>query len=136
MGVTMIPKEIQEAWDNREGPAVLATVSATGVPNVIYVGAIKLYKRSEFVSMSADYMFVISDSAFSKTRENILTGSSAALLFISKDWKAFQAKGRIEYATDGKVFESLRDWVDPKYVPVGATMIIVEEIYSGAERLV
>ena len=132
----MLPKEVLEAWENREAPAVLGTVSADGVPNIIYVGAIKLYKKTEYDFISTDCVFVVSDSAFLKTRKNILSSSNVSLLFISKDWKAFQIKGKVTYETAGAVFDSLSKWVDPKYASVGAAIINIEEVYCGAERLV
>lgn len=39
---------IAQAWENREGPAVLATVDAAKAPNVIYVGEIRLSSGHRF----------------------------------------------------------------------------------------
>ena len=72
---------------------------------------------------------------FDKTRSNILTGSKGAILFITNEDKAFQVKGTIEYQTEGDVFEDMKKW-NPKQHPGHAAAILkVEEVYSGAEKL-
>ena len=54
------------------------------------------------------------------------------MLYITEDKKAFQVKGSIDYLTDGEIFDFIRaDF--PK--AVAATVVNVEEVYSGAERL-
>jgi predicted pyridoxine 5'-phosphate oxidase superfamily flavin-nucleotide-binding protein len=117
---------LARVWDNRDGPAVLATVDAAKKPNVIYVGEIWFDAREGFI---------IADNYFCKTRANIKDGTMGAVLFITKDRKSFQAKGTITYHTEGPVFESMRARHDPKRPGVAAAQLRVEEAYSGAERL-
>jgi predicted pyridoxine 5'-phosphate oxidase superfamily flavin-nucleotide-binding protein len=117
---------VAQAWDNREGPAVLATVDAAKTPNAIYVGEIR-YARDEG--------FVVADNYFSKTRANIKSGTRGAILFLTKDRKSFQVKGPLTYHTEGPIYENMRSWHDPKYPGVAATLLRVEEAYSGAEKL-
>jgi hypothetical protein len=124
--MVVIPEQVVEDWHKREDPAVLTTVNSEGSPNTIYVGAVRLL---------AEDRFVIADSAFCKTRENILAGSPASFLFISKEGAAYQVKGRFEYYTEGKVFDSVLEWADPQYEVIGATVVVVEEVYKGAEKL-
>jgi len=71
-----IPEVVKEAWGKREGPAILATVDGSGMPNIIYVGAVGLY---------GDERLVIADNYFDKTRRNIKAGSKGAVLFMTSD---------------------------------------------------
>lgn len=124
----MNAKEIlKAAWELREGPAIFTTVDKEGKPNSVYVLAMKLLD---------DGSIAIMDNYFNKTRANILAGSRGAFLFLAKPRKQFQAKGRIEYLTSGPVYEELKTVVDPKYPRVAAAVLHVEELYSGAEKLV
>lgn len=77
-------KALAQAWDNREGPAVLVTVDAAKTPNAIYVGEIR-YVPGEG--------FIVADNYFCKTRANIKSGTKGAVLFLTKERKSFQAKG-------------------------------------------
>ena len=117
---------LAQAWDKREGPAVLVTVDATKAPNAVYVGEIR-YVPGEG--------FIVADNYFCKTRANIQGGTRGAILFLTKERKSFQVKGPLTYHTTGPVFENMRSWHDHKYPGVGATLLRVEESYSGAERL-
>ena len=119
-------KIVAQAWDNREGPAVLATVDAAKTPNAIYVGEIR-YVPGEG--------FIVADNYFHKTRANIKTGTKGVILFLTKERKSFQVKGPLTYHTAGPVFENMRSWHDPKYPGVAAVLLRVEEAYSGAEQL-
>ena len=124
--MVQLPPEVNEEWEKREGPAVLTTVDTKAVPNTIYVSAIRKY---------GDDRFVIADSAFCKTRQNIADGSPGSLLFISKDGAAYQIKGAIEYHQNDDVFNSVLEWADPEYELIGAAVVLVEEVYKGAELL-
>jgi uncharacterized protein len=104
---------VAQAWENREGPAVLATVDAAKTPNAIYVG----------------------ENYFHKTRANITSGTKGAILFLTKERKSFQVKGPLSYHTEGPIFENMQSWHDPKYPGVAATLLRVEEAYNGAEKL-
>ena len=117
---------VAQAWESREGPAVFATVDAAKTPNAIYVGEIR-YVPGEG--------FIVADNYFSKTRANIKNGTRGAILFLTKERKSFQVKGSLTYHTDGPIFENMQSWHDPKYPGVAATLLLVEEAYSGAEKL-
>jgi predicted pyridoxine 5'-phosphate oxidase superfamily flavin-nucleotide-binding protein len=124
--MTAIPQVVKEAWENKEGPVVLATVDSDGLPNVIYATCVSLY---------GDDRLVVADNYFDKTRKNIVAGSRGAALFITKDGKAYQLKGALEYHKAGPIFEDMKKWNSPKHPGHGATALVVEEVYSGAERL-
>lgn len=117
---------VTQAWENREGPAVLATVDEAKTPNAIYVGEIR-YVAGEG--------FIVADNYFHKTRANIRSGTKGAILFLTKERKSFQVKGPLSYHTNGPVFENMQSWHDPKHPGVAATLLRIEEAYSGAERL-
>jgi len=122
------PKKIlKDAWDRHEGPIVLSTADKHGVPNAIY---------ATFVKFLDDGRIVVADNYFNKTRTNIKNGSKAAILFITKERKSYQAKGFIEYFTDGPIYEDMRLWVDQKHPRIAAAVLRVDELYSGAEKLI
>jgi predicted pyridoxine 5'-phosphate oxidase superfamily flavin-nucleotide-binding protein len=78
---------------------------------------------------------VVADNYFEKTRKNILSGSKGSILFMTAEGKAFQIKGSIEYHKEGPIFDDMKRW-NPKIRPGHAAAALnVEEIYSGAERL-
>ncbi len=117
---------IKELWEQHDGPIVFSTVDRAGVPNAIYASYAKLLD---------DGKIVIADNYFDKTRANIKNGSKGSVLFITKDMKSYQAKGRIEYLTEGPVYEDMRAWVDEKHPRVAAAVMSIEELYAGSEKL-
>jgi len=125
--MSQLPEAANEAWENREGPVILATVDAEGNPNAIYATCV----RKE----SGD-LLVVADNFFNKTRANILAGSRGALLFITKEGKSYQIKGCTEYNTEGPVFDAMKTW-NPETLPGhAATVLKAERVYSGGEQLV
>lgn len=121
-----IPEVVKEAWGKREGPAVMATVDGSGMPNIIYVGAVGLY---------GDERLVIADNYFDKTRRNIKAGSKGAVLFMTSDKKAYQLKGSLEYHSAGPVFDDMKKWNPPQHPGHAAAALVVVEVYSGAQRV-
>lgn len=121
-----LPKAVSEAWENRSGAIVLTTVDTNGVPNAIYATCVKKISESAIV---------ICDNYFNKTRANIAAGSKGSLLFITDAKKAYQLKGSFEYLTEGELVEDLPNWIDAKHPKVAATVLHIEEVFSGAEKL-
>jgi len=124
--MSLWPKRVQEAWETREGPAILTTADATGKPNSVYVGEIRHEEEG----------FVVADNYFCKTRANLQVNKAGAILFITKERKSFQVKGTLFYHTEGPIFEGMKKWHDPKHPGVAAVLLRVEEVYSGSEKLV
>lgn len=123
-----LTEAVSKAWEERQGPCVLATVGAKGIPNSIWVTSVKKI---------ADDKIVVADNKFYKTRDNIKAGSKVSLLFITAEKKAYQIKGTADYFTEGPIYNEMKKgWLDPKFPGHGAVAINVEEVYSGAERLV
>lgn len=121
-----LPEKVSKAWEDREGPIILTTVNGDGIPNAIYATCVSKYGEDTLV---------VANNYFSKTLENILAGSKASILFITKDRISYQVKGRIEYHKEGAIFEDMKKWNPEKYPGHAAAALKVEEVYSGAERL-
>ena len=121
-----LPVEVSKAWDNRNGPIILVTVDEAGLPNAIFAGAVSKFNEDSLV---------VADNYFDKTRRNILHGGKGAILFITKDGKSFQAKGRLEYHRSGPVFEDMKKWNPAKHPGHAAVSLKIEEVYQGAKKL-
>lgn len=121
-----LPKIVNEAWVNREERSVFTTVDPDGIPNSIYVTCTARYSED---------LIVIADNYLDKTKKNILSGSTGAVLFITKDGDAYQAKGIIEYHREGDIFEDMKTWNPEKHPGHAAVVLKVEEVYSGAEKV-
>ena len=122
-----LPEAISKAWENREGPVVLTTVDPEGNPNAIYATCVSKFNEDTLV---------VADNFFNKTKANILAGSQGALLFITKEGKSYQIKGKIEYHTEGAVFDDMKQWNPAKLPGHAAAALKVEHVFSGAEKLV
>jgi len=121
-----LPEEVSKAWEDREGPIVLSTVSVDGIPNAIYATC---------VSKFSEDTIVVANNYFSKTLENILAGSKGSILFITKEKKSYQVKGSIEYHKEGRIFEDMKKWNPQKHPGHAAAALKVEQVYAGAEKL-
>ena len=124
--MTALPETVSIAWEDREGPVVLATVDKNGIPNAIYANSVSKYSEE---------MIVIADNYFSKTLENIQSGSKGSVLFLTSEKKSYQIKGKIAYLTEGPVFDDMKAWNPTRHPGRAAVAIHVEEVYSGAKRL-
>jgi hypothetical protein len=121
-----LPEQVSEAWERRKDPVVFSTVDTTGVPNVIYASYVLKYD---------DERVVIADSHFHKTRANIGRGSRGAILFITDDNRPYQIKGALSYLTEGPIVDALTERLNPKMPGLAAAVLHVEEVYSGADKL-
>jgi predicted pyridoxine 5'-phosphate oxidase superfamily flavin-nucleotide-binding protein len=121
-----LPGSVMQAWEKRNGPVVLTTVDNEGTPNAIYATCVNIFD---------DETIVVADNYFDKTQKNIFAGSKGSILFITVDNKAFQVKGTIEYYKSGPVFENMKSWNPSQHPGNGAAALKVEEVFSGAERI-
>jgi len=125
--MTKLPAELLQAWNEMNGPLVLATVDAQGAPNIIYATCIHLF---------GDDRIVVAENYFNKTRQNLLMGGrKGAILFICKNGKAYQIKGSLEYHTKGEIFDDMKTWNPVKHPGHAAAVLQVEECYCGGERV-
>jgi predicted pyridoxine 5'-phosphate oxidase superfamily flavin-nucleotide-binding protein len=125
--MTQLTQEASDAWENREGPVILTTVDSSGVPNSIYVTCVKKI---------SDSRIVVADNKMNKTQANVKAGCRVSMLYITKEKKAFQLKGSVDYQTSGAIFDEMKTgWLDKKYPGRAAVVFNIEEVYSGAEKL-
>ncbi len=96
------------------------------MPNAIYVTCVSKFSEDSIV---------VANNYFSKTLENILEGSKGSILFITKEGKSYQAKGRIEYHKKGDLFDDMKKWNPQKHPGHAAAVLKIEEVYSGSKKL-
>ncbi len=122
-----LPEPVLKAWEAREPICVLTTVAPDGTPNSIYVGIVGRYD---------DSTFFVANNYFHKTKDNILAGSKASLLFLTKERKAFQIKGSIELQDSGPIFDEMKRINPEKYPGHSAAVLRVRNIFSGSEQII
>jgi len=121
-----LPDKVKAAWEDRDGPAVFVTVDNQAVANAIYVTCVNLHGNDRIV---------VADNYMLKTARNIRDGSRGSVLFISRDKKSFQVKGRLEYLTSGEIFDAMKIWNPKKHPGRAAVVLHVEQVFSGSEQL-
>ncbi len=122
-----LPEDIISAWNQREPAVVLTTVDKAGVPNSIYATCVGLFNDSKIV---------VADNYFDKTRANIKENPSVgSVLFITTEGKAFQVKGKLEYYTEGEVFDFMKTWNPEKHPGHAAAVLVPDCVYSGAQQI-
>ena len=121
-----LPQNFLEAWENREPRMIFTTVDTNNEPNSVWVLCVKKMD---------DNRIMIANNFFHKTLQNIQSGSRGALLFIAPEREAYQVKGRLEYHSEGPVYNEMKEWLDPKFAGVGAVILHIESIYYGAEKV-
>jgi predicted pyridoxine 5'-phosphate oxidase superfamily flavin-nucleotide-binding protein len=124
--MSVLPEEVSKAWEERKGPIIFTTVDKSEMPNAIYATCVNKF---------AEDTIVIADNYFDKTRKNILERSKGSILFITNEGKAYQIKGTIEYHKEGDIFEDMKKWNPKKHPGNAAAALKVQEVYSGASKL-
>ena len=124
--MSALPEQVNQGWEDRNGPVVLTTVDENGVPNAIYATCVRKFSPS---------VLVVADNFFNKTQANILSGSKGSLLFITNDGKSYQVKGHVEYHTQGELFDDMKQWNPDKLPGHAAAALQVEQVFSGGEQL-
>ena len=122
-----IPEEVLKAWNEKQKAVVFSTVSDQNIPNSIYVTCISLFENSKIL---------IANNYFDKTYKNIISGSKGTILFITQSDKSYQIKGSLKHETKGKAFDDMKKW-NPAHLPGhGVAILEVEEIFSGALKII
>lgn len=121
-----LTEEVCNAWKNRNGAVVLTTIGKDGIANSIYVTCAEMYE---------DKQIVVADNYFNKTRKNILEGSAGIILFITKEGKAYQIKGSLEYRRNGDFFDFMKRWNPERHPGHAAVVLVPEKVYSGAKQI-
>lgn len=117
---------VRDAWNDREGAIVFTTVDGKGMPNSIYATC---------TEMNGDGKIVIANNYFNKTKNNIESGSKGVVLFITAKGTSYQAKGSISYETSGENYDFMKSWNPEKHPGHAATVVSVEQFYSGGKQL-
>lgn len=121
-----LPEKVINAWFTRKGPVIFTTVDGNGMPNAIYATCVNRWSEDRIM---------IADNYFDKTRKNILQGSKGSILFMTEANKAYQLKGTIEYHKEGDIFQNMKKWNPSQHPGYAAAVLVIEEVYSGAEKL-
>ncbi len=126
-----IPKHIQDVINNQE-VHILSTSTKEGVPNIIYLTFLKIYK---------DNQILIANNKFSKTEKNLLENPKISFVVLDKEnKKSYQIKGTVEFHKNDRIFKDTLEWVEnerssPTTHPKSGIILNVEEIYCGAEKV-
>jgi hypothetical protein len=121
-------KMTQEIIDTiaKQNPVPLATASSGGVPNVAFVGFLKVMDPETIL---------ISDNFFLKTENNLKNNPKVAfVVYDGYTKKCFQIKGSAEIITHGEIYEEMKKWVDsarPNMPKKAAVVVHVEEVYDS-----
>ncbi|CAA6677142.1 MULTISPECIES: pyridoxamine 5'-phosphate oxidase family protein [unclassified Lentimonas] len=118
-----IPDTFWAAFEQRKDPSILCTVDRDGTPNSIYVGVMR----------RVDEHIEIVDSAFSKTRDNLLRGSSCSFLFITEEFVAYQLKCQPIYTDTDEALTAAKEWMPTTYTPKAVLTLQIQSIYTGAQ---
>ena len=117
-----IPQEAMDLFTDRESSKVLATVDASGKPNVAAKGSL--------TALSADTL-AFADIAGGKTRANLEATGKVAVA-VSKGRAGYQVKGTLqEFQTSGPIFDSFSKALAPMQItPKAVGIIKVEEVFN------
>ncbi|MGP8319606.1 MAG: pyridoxamine 5'-phosphate oxidase family protein [Methanosarcinaceae archaeon] len=120
-----MPQEVKETIE-KQNPVPVATVDADGVPNVAFVGLLKILD---------DETILIADNFFNKTEANIKSNPKISLVaYDSYAKKSYQVKGSVELLTSGLIYEDMVKWVHSKNanLPAKAAVVMhVEEVFNS-----
>ena len=125
-----IPENVRQAVE-AAGPYPIATASPEGKPNLVYVS---------FLRILDDETIQVADNFFFKTRQNLDANPALTVTALHPDGGGcFQIKGPVEILTEGAVYDDCVSWVHGRSAKLPAKAAVnlhVDEIYSGAERIV
>ena len=120
-----MPAEVRETLEKQK-PVPIATASKKGVPNVVFIGLLKIID---------DETLMIADNFFYKTAANLTENPKVSILcYSSETKKSFQIKGNVILSKEGENFTQMRDWVhgiNNKLPAKGCVMVKISEIYNA-----
>jgi len=120
-----MPADVRETLEKQK-PVPIATASKDGIPNVVFVGMLKVLD---------DETIMIADNFFYKTAANLGENPQISILcYSSETKKSFQIKGKVEVHTSGPVHEEMLKWVhgiNPKLPGKSTVMVKVDKIYNA-----
>jgi len=120
-----MPAEVRETLEKQK-PVPIATASKSGVPNVVFIGLLKIID---------DETLMIADNFFYKTAANLTENPKISILcYSSETKKSFQIKGNVILSKEGENFNQMREWVHGinNKLPAKACVIVkISEIYNA-----
>jgi hypothetical protein len=120
-----LPPEVKEALQKQK-PIPIATASKEGVPNVIFVGLMKILD---------DETLMLVDNFFLKTAVNLSENPKISVLcYDTESKRSFQIKGSAKVVRSGHQFDEMKKWVqsvNPKLPAKAAVVVKVEAVYDA-----
>ena len=120
-----MPSEVRETLEKQK-PIPIATASKSGVPNVVFVGLLKIVD---------DETLMLADNFFLKTAQNLTENPKIAILcYNSETKKSFQIKGNVTLCKEGENFATMKAWVhgvNDKLPAKACVMVKITEIYNA-----
>jgi len=120
-----MPPEVKETL-TKQKPVPIATASKSGVPNVVFVGLLKIVD---------DETLMIADNFFLKTAQNLMDNPKISVLcYNGETKKSFQIKGDVTVSKEGENFEQMKKWVqgvNEKLPAKSCVMVKISEIYNA-----
>ena len=120
-----MPAEVRETLEKQK-PIPIATASKSGVPNVVFVGLLKIVD---------DETLMLADNFFQKTAQNLMENPKIAILcYNSETKKSFQIKGNVTVTKEGPDFVAMRAWVhgiNNKLPAKSCAVVKITEIYNA-----
>ena len=120
-----MPAEVKETLEKQK-PVPIATASKSGVPNVVFVGLLKIVD---------DETLMIADNFFYKTAQNLGENPKISILcYNGETKKSFQIKGSATVCKEGVDYEAMKTWVhgvNNKLPAKACVMVKVTEIYNA-----
>ena len=120
-----MPPDVKDTLSNQK-PVPVATSSKNGVPNVIFVGLVKILD---------DETLMVVDNFFNKTAANLQENPRVSVLcYDPQTKKLFQIKGRTQIHKEGRPYDDMKTWVkgiNDKLPARSCVIIKIEEIYNA-----
>ena len=120
-----MPSEVRETLEKQK-PIPIATASKSGVPNVVFVGLLKIVD---------DETLMLADNFFLKTAQNLMENPKIAILcYNSETKKSFQIKGNVTLYKEGENFATMKAWVhgiNNKLPAKACVMVKITEVYNA-----
>jgi predicted pyridoxine 5'-phosphate oxidase superfamily flavin-nucleotide-binding protein len=105
---------------------VFATVSDTGVPNVV---------PNQFTFVKDPETILIGDNYWQKTVDNLKKPNSSVALTSWEGYEGYQVKGEANYVTEGPDYEAMKQKIksrNEKLAAKGCAIMKVTEVYELA----
>jgi len=120
-----MPADVKETLEKQK-PVPIATASKSGVPNVVFVGLLKIVD---------DETLMIADNFFYKTAQNLAENPRISVLcYNGETKKSFQIKGNATVYKQGVDYEAMKTWVhgvNNKLPAKACVMVKITEIYNA-----